>query len=56
MAKGKGLCLMYERIREQKITMEDIMAERIDTWLWWDGINAITEQEYSERHGDRGQY
>ena len=56
MAKGKGSCETLERIREQKITMAEIMAMREDTNEWWSSIEAITEQEYSARQGERGQY
>jgi hypothetical protein len=56
MAKGKGLCLTYERIRTQKITMKEIMGLRSDTFDWWNSIEPISEQEYSNRQGERGQY
>ena len=56
MAKGKGSCETLERIREQKITMAEIMAMRPDTNEWWSSIEAISEQEYSARQGERGQY
>ncbi|GEM_PF-892068 len=56
MAKGKGACLMLERIRDQKITMDEIMAMRDDTNEWWQSITPISEQEYGERGGERGQY
>jgi hypothetical protein len=56
MAKGKGACETLERIRTQDITMADIMTLREDTSAWWEGIQAISEQEYSKRQGERGQY
>lgn len=56
IAKGKGLCLTYENIRTQKITMDEIMAIRPDTNKWWQSITPITEEEYSKRQGERGQY
>ena len=56
MAKGKGLCNMYETIREQDISMGEIMAMREDTNKWWMSIDPISEQEYSDRQGERGQY
>jgi hypothetical protein len=56
IAKGKGLCLMYENIRTQPVTMDEIMAMREDTNNWWQSIEAISEQEYSKRQGERGQY
>jgi len=56
MAKGKGACETLERIREQNITMNEIMAMREDTNKWWQSITPISEQEYSNRQGERGQY
>lgn len=56
LAKGKGHIETLERIRTQSITMEEIMAMRDDTNKWWQAIVPITEQEYSNKDGDRGQY
>lgn len=56
IAKGKGACETLERIRESTLHMEDIMAMREDTLAWWQAITPITEQEYSDRQGERGQY
>jgi len=56
IAKGKGACETLERIREQKTTMHNIMAYRRDTLIWWQNIMPISEQEYSNRQGERGQY
>jgi len=56
LSKGKGLCELYEGIRTQPITMNEIMAMRNDTNEWWQAIVPISEEEYSNRQGERGQY
>ena len=56
LAKGKGLCETLESIRDQKTTMAEIMSVREDTNEWWQGITAMSEEEYSKLEGERGQY
>jgi len=55
LAKGKGVCEKLESIRTQSITMADIMAMRDDTNAWWQSIIPISEEEYSNKNGERGQ-
>ena len=55
MAKGKGACETLERIRDQNITMSDILTMHEEASIWWESIDAITEQEYSKLQGERGQ-
>jgi len=56
MAKGKGACETLERIRTQKLTMSDILRVHEEASKWWESITPISEQEYSNRQGERGQY
>ena len=53
--KGKGLVLLFERIRDNPTTMEEIMALRSDTKDWWESIEPMSEAEYDKLNIGRGQ-